>query len=143
MRRLVYCLCEINPFILTLTLTAASLFILILSILYLNKWAGFAIALFYLGGIIILFIYLVSLVTIEKIKFESLMKKLSVLAFLLLLRYLVNFTDVNLIFFNITSVYNISSIISPGLGAALFVGLISVIQIVEFNKGPIKPSRNE
>lgn len=74
----------LNPFKLTLLLVIRSVLLALVAMVAARKWIAFTLILFYLGGMIILFIYLVSLVVLEKFRLPRIK---SLVAGLLLLSF--------------------------------------------------------
>lgn len=127
-----------NPFTVTLNLLIISFLVSISAINLINKWVGFSLLLFYLGGIIILFIYLVSIVIVEKLAYYSKLPLYFLLTRLagLLLTY-DPWLPVQEIW-GVSSIYSISALIIPLVTVILLLALLAVVVITGASKGPLK-----
>jgi hypothetical protein len=107
-----------------------------------RKWIAFTLILFYLGGMIILFIYLVSLVVLEKFRLPRIKSLVAGLLLLSFVRSSNSSWSPALIYLGIARIYRTSRSLIPGLTLLLLVGLIAVIKVTGSIEGPLKSFTN-
>lgn len=102
-----------------------------------RTWVFYLLILFYLGGLIILFLYLISLLNIKKLEaFYACNPRLGMLLFL---RGFVVFEKIKR--FEIRRIFYLEYGILM-LAGVMFLGLVLVVKLVEFNSGSLKCYRD-
>lgn len=129
---------ELNPFKSTIILVFASRLVSFSAFLNLNKWMAWGLLLFYLGGIIILFIYTVSMVILEKLDFTLKEFYFSITLILLLIISISNHWNSSETMMGLAMAYKVSRSLVPLLTLALLGGLLVVVRITNSLTGPIK-----
>lgn len=134
---------KINPVNLTLSFLLVSRVIRVISLVYLNKWFFYVFILFYIGGIIIMFTYIISLLNTEKfVLIDFTRAKLLLLALGIFIVIDLSRIGNNRRF--LTNLYKSFELISPlFLASVLLVALIVVIKICNIWEGSLKSKINE
>nr|YP_010946775.1 NADH dehydrogenase subunit 6 [Pseudoglomeris montshadskii]WGO57532.1 NADH dehydrogenase subunit 6 [Pseudoglomeris montshadskii] len=114
-------------------------------------WFSYTLFLVFLGGMLILFIYMTSLVSNETISMSTMMIMINFIMFLLLMLVnsswlnMNNFESLNFLTTNnelsllLIKIYNQpSGIITIMLAMYLFITLIAVVKITSISKGPLR-----
>jgi len=134
----------LSPINLTLTLLFSARLVSVCSLHLLNKWLFCVLVLFYLGGILVMFVYIVSLFNAQKPELSLSKVRLSVVFSTwagLTFTQRLEFKENNLL---LTGIYqSLNSHYPPMMGLILLLALLVVIKISNFWQGPIKPSINE
>nr|YP_010946749.1 NADH dehydrogenase subunit 6 [Pseudoglomeris beybienkoi]WGO57493.1 NADH dehydrogenase subunit 6 [Pseudoglomeris beybienkoi] len=114
-------------------------------------WFSYTLFLVFLGGMLILFIYVTSLVSNETISMSTMMIMINFIMFLLLMLMnsswlnMVNLESLNFLMMNnelpllLIKIYNQpSGMITIMLAMYLFITLIAVVKITSISKGPLR-----
>nr|UGY85186.1 NADH dehydrogenase subunit 6 [Pseudoglomeris magnifica] len=114
-------------------------------------WFSYTLFLVFLGGMLILFIYVTSLVSNETISMSTMMIMINFIMFLLLMLMnsswlnMINLESLNFLMMNnelpllLIKIYNQpSGIITIMLAMYLFITLIAVVKITSISKGPLR-----
>lgn len=134
----------LNPVNLIITLLFCARLVSMCALHLLNKWLFCVLILFYLGGILVIFAYIVSLFNAQKPELTLSKVKLSVALFTwagLTFTQRLEFKENNLL---LTGIYQpLNSHYPPMMGLILLLALLVVVKISNFWQGPIKPTINE
>lgn len=120
---------------------------------FINFWFRYILFLIIIGGMLILFIYITRIASNEKfsIRFSNFIPLITILFLftitILYFYFIINFTNNEIIIFNKSIILNISinKYFSYPLNSILlfiiiylFITLIAIVKITNFNKGPLR-----
>ena len=125
-----------NPFIIRLELIIISVLVRIFCLFFLRKWIFYVIILFYLGGLIILFLYLISLFNVKKVGIYGLRKSCNFL-FLMIIIFVYRFFRKNRVSLELSDMFFKNRVVLI-LALLLLLVLILVVKVVEYYEGAIK-----
>lgn len=122
---------------------AVSAIVRTMSLICLNKWFFYVFILFYVGGIIIIFIYVISLLNTEKfLLIDASSNKVLIMIILTIVTLDdLNWRDIKLFLVNIYKPFEQTSPIF--LALVLLVVLITVVKLCDTWKGSLKSKINE
>lgn len=132
----------LNPLNLVILILVFRLVVSWTRLMFFNKWVFFSLVLFYIGGLIILFIYLVSLLRSEKVKPVFFKEVLLILGLVRYIRWenFFRFMDKKMIIREIlVTLYQLF----PILGVVLLIALFTVVKISCSWLGPLKSQIHE
>ncbi len=133
---------HLNPLNRVILILLFSLVVSWVRLIFFNKWVFFSLVLFYIGGLIVLFIYLVSLLRSEKVK-AVFFKELAIL------RRLAIYVNWEKFFRLIDKKIIVREVLVtlfqllPILGAVLLIVLLTVVKVSCSWLGPLKSQVHE